>query len=176
MAIWLAACCFSSSLLAAESNEKTHRCVVSFKDEQSLQRFRAMPPGNLKIAKVIPGFPRVKTIVELDIKTTLELCDVLATIRKVAGVEAALPVGKNRHSLVVEFDSPLTSGEAAKRFAEVRVQPLKISVSGNRDRSAYYEVIVDTDDSLKDLLARMRQASGIVVAELNVTYRQNEVR
>ncbi len=172
-------CCACIAFAEADDggkNENTHRCVISFKDEQSLERFRAMPPENLEIGGLSPGFPKHRTIVDAEILSSSTLCSVVEAIRKAPGVEAVSPKRKHRFSLVVEFDSAVASAEAAKRLNKVGVMPLKLSVSGNRKQSPYFEVIVETDDSLKDLLSSIRKADDVVVAELSVEFRQDRAR
>lgn len=150
----------------------TVRCVAAFRDLEALARFRKQQLPLLEIHNYAKGFRRLETVVEFDVTSRLPEQRVLERLRKQPEILAVSKVLKHRFSLVVEFDRAMTTEAATRKLKDQGV--LLVRIPGKRKESTYFEVIVETDSALEKLLGGIRKIPGVVVAEFNFEYRQDQ--
>jgi len=170
----LVGCQADDSTSEGVAQPRVVRVVAAFDSLESLEACRERTFEGMTVVEVRPGFRRIATIVEIDLKTRLSQQDALKLLRTVPGVLSATSVRKHRYSIVVEFTDAVDVSTASKRLSGLGV--LWVRIPGKRDKSPYVEVICESDDPFEKLAPRFQKAPMVVVAELSLEYKAESGR
>ncbi len=152
-----------------KSEEHTYRIVVATDRQDRIPALNsdALPGIQVIDSKRLPGKKR-EPLTELHVRTKKKLKDVLDSLRAVPGVEGAALVAAHRYRLVVQFEKQLPAKAASQKLHEL--SPLLVSTPGKMKKSPYFEVLIESNDSLEKVIASAEAVEDVVLAEPNMTY------
>ena len=146
-----------------------YHLVIATQDPATIEGLLDASWDGLQISEQqLQGGERDGHLAELIVNTKKDLVEVIKLLESVPGVRGVAQVQEHRHQLVVQFKQQISSDTASERLKSLN--PLMVRTPGGRKKSPYFEVLIETDESLDAVVASAEKTEGVILAEPSSTY------